>query len=218
MVLDIASIMSWLIPIIQSYGAVSVFVAFLVEEIILPIPSPLVAMAAGFVLIPATAALDQALGIAFFTITVPGAIAMTLGSLVIYAVGYYGGEKIINKYSRFFGMTVKDIEKTARKIEKSRRIWITIFLLRAIFVVPTSIVSVASGFMRLNWKKFAISTLIGAFPRIFVLSLIGWQLGSTYTSIGQNFSFIEDALFIILILALIGIAYYFYKKKHSKIK
>lgn len=214
--IDISGIMAWLFPIIQAYGAASVFIGFLIEEIILPIPSPLISMAAGFILIPASATLDQALGVAIFTITIPGAVAMTLGSLVIYAVGYYGGEKIINRFQRFFGVSVADIEKTARKMEKSRRIWVTIFLLRAIFVVPTSIVSLASGFMRLNWKKFALSTFIGALPRIFILSLIGWQLGATYATLGESFSFFEDlVLYAIVAVLVVGVALLVYRKKHA---
>lgn len=214
MAFDVSGFLAWLLPIIQQYGALSVFAGVLIEEIIIPIPSPLVLMAAGFVLIPATATLDQALGIAFFTITIPGAIAMTIGSLVIYAVGYYGGGKVVSRYGRFFGTTVSDIEKTAKKIEKSRRIWITVAVLRAIFVVPTSIVSLASGFMRLNWKKFALSTFVGAFPRIFILSLIGWQFGAAYVTTAESFSSIENIVFVALVvLAIIIIAFLIYRKK-----
>jgi membrane protein DedA with SNARE-associated domain len=214
--IDIAAFLAWLLPIIQTYGALSVFVGFFLEEVIIPIPSPLIAMAAGFILIPATATLDQALGVAFFTIMIPGAVAMTIGSLIIYAVAYYGGERIVNRFERFFGTTVADIEKTTRKIEKSKRIWITIAVLRIIFVVPTSIVSLASGFMRLNWKKFTISTFIGALPRIFILSLIGWQLGTAYITIAENFSSIENLLFYTIGgLIIIGAAFFVYRKKHK---
>lgn len=217
MAFDVSAFFVWLVPLIQMYGPVSVFIGVMIEEIIIPIPSPLVIMAAGFVLIPATATLDQALGIAFFTITVPGAVAMTIGSLIVYAIGYYGGEKVVNKFGRFLDTNVKEIEKTARRIEKSKRIWVTIALLRAIFVVPTSLVSITSGFMRLNWKKFTISTFIGAFPRIFMLSLIGWQLGATYATLADSFSFVEDLVFYTLgTLIILGVVFYIYRKKHSR--
>jgi membrane protein DedA with SNARE-associated domain len=214
--IDVTTIIAWLLPIIQQYGALSVFVGFFIEEIIIPIPSPLIAMGAGFILIPAAATLDQALGTAIFTIMIPGAAAMTLGSLVIYAVGYYGGEKIVNRFGRFLQTDVRSIEKTARRIEKSRRVWITIALLRAIFVVPTSIVSLASGFMHLNWKKFTVSTFIGALPRIFILSLIGWQLGAAYTTLASSFSSIESLLLYALgILVIAGVVFFVYRKRHS---
>ncbi|MCH7730796.1 hypothetical protein IID21_04775 [Patescibacteria group bacterium] len=39
-------------PIVVEYGAVGVFLATLLEEIIAPIPSPLVPLTAGFFLLP----------------------------------------------------------------------------------------------------------------------------------------------------------------------
>ena len=141
---------------------------------------------------------------------------MTIGSLIIYAIGYYGGEKVVNRFGHILGTNVGEIEKTARKIEKSRRIWITIAILRIIFVVPTSLVSITSGFMRLNWKKFAVSTFIGALPRIFILSLIGWKLGSAFTSIGESLKLAESTLFAVIILGMVFAVAFFIYKKHGK--
>lgn len=212
---DVSAFLAWLLPTIAVLGWVSVFIGVLIEEIIIPIPSPLVLMAAGFVLIPASASIDQALGIAFFTIAIPGAVAMTLGSLFVYAIGHYGGDAVINKFGRFLDTSVADVEKMGQKIQKSKRVWLTVFLLRIIFVVPTSIVSLASGLLHLDWKKFALSTFIGAIPRIFALSLIGWKVGDAFIAFAESFGSIENA---VLALIVVAIAAFYYLKIHRKKK
>ena len=46
-----AAILNWIMESIRSYGAWSVFIGVIIESVIVPIPSPLIIMGAGFVLI-----------------------------------------------------------------------------------------------------------------------------------------------------------------------
>ena len=119
----------------------------------------------------------------------------------------------MKRYGRFLGTNVSELKAASRKLEKKRSIWLTVALLRLIFVIPNSLISIVSGFMHLNWKKFAISTFIGSLPRIFILSLIGWQLGSAYTSIAEKLGSIENVLFAAGILAIVAVVYFVHKKK-----
>ena len=54
-------VVQWILVMIQAYGPYSVFVAVILEEILIPIPSPLVIMGAGFILIPAQLAFWDAM-------------------------------------------------------------------------------------------------------------------------------------------------------------
>ena len=46
-----SEILNWIMESIRAYGAWSVFVGVIIESVIVPIPSPLIIMGAGFVLI-----------------------------------------------------------------------------------------------------------------------------------------------------------------------
>jgi len=213
MAFDVQGFLAWLIPLVQAYGALSVFIAVIVEEIIVPIPSPLVPMAAGFILIPADASFFAASATIVYMIAIPGAIAVAIGSMVIYAVGYYGGERAIKRFRRFLGTNMDKIEKTSKKLEQGSRTWITIAVLRAVPIFPTSIVSLAAGIMHLSAKKFFLSTLIGAIPRMFILSVIGWQFGSTYIYIAEKFDVLENVIFVLAIALAVAGLYYFIKRR-----
>lgn len=70
----------------------------MLETFIAPIPSALIPMAAGFILISTNASLAEALTRCFYTIGLIGALATTIGSYFGYGVGYLGGKTIIDKW------------------------------------------------------------------------------------------------------------------------
>jgi len=49
----VTEILNWIMDSIRAYGAWSVFIGVIIESVIIPIPSPLVIMGAGFILISA---------------------------------------------------------------------------------------------------------------------------------------------------------------------
>ena len=191
---DPAALLAWATGLLQAYGALSVFGLVLLEEIVVPIPSPIFPMAAGFIFIPAGATILEAVWTSFFLIALPGAAAVVIGSLAIYAVGYYGGEAVIKRFHRFFGVSPEEMRNMTNKLE-NKRTWATIVVLRAIPVFPTSVVTLAAGILELDWKRFSIATFIGAIPRIMILSIIGWQFGGAFLAFAESFGLVETALF-----------------------
>src|SRR3989344_6158843 len=97
-------LVQWILVMIQAYGPYSVFVAVILEEVLIPIPSPLVIMGAAFILIPANLAFWDAIREIFFVIVVPASIASTIGSFFTYGIGYYGGRPQVAKSQQFFGV------------------------------------------------------------------------------------------------------------------
>jgi len=83
----VTEILNWIMDSIRAHGAWSVFVGVIIESVIVPIPSPLIIMGAGFVLISAELSFVQALVPITLQIVLPGSIASTLGAYVGYAIG-----------------------------------------------------------------------------------------------------------------------------------
>ncbi|MBS3051288.1 MAG: VTT domain-containing protein [Candidatus Aenigmarchaeota archaeon] len=194
-------LVQWILVMIQAYGPYSVFVAVILEEVLIPIPSPLVIMGAAFILIPANLAFWDAIREIFFVIVVPASIASTIGSFFTYGM-----------FQKFLGVNWVDIQKKEKQFEKGKKVWTTIALLRAIPFFPIAIVSLTAGVLRLSWKKYALATFIGSIPRTFILAIIGWQLGSAYISIASRLSELESLLAVVVIAA---IAYGLYRYRHK---
>src|SRR3989338_2256504 len=108
-------LIAWVLTLIQAYGPYSVFFAVILEEVLIPIPSPLVIMGAAFILIPADIAFWEGIWRIFLIIVIPASIASTIGSFFCYGIGYYGGRRLINRFQRFLGISWIDVEKREKQ-------------------------------------------------------------------------------------------------------
>lgn len=205
----------FILEFIKTHAALAVFFGVLIEEVVIPIPSSLILLGSGFLLIPPELALADALVRILLVIVIPASVAATIGSFFPYAIGYYGGERIVKKLGRLLDFSWKDVQKTGRKLGHENKIWAALVVARAAIIVPMSVVAVAAGALRLPWKKYALATFVGTIPRALILALAGWKFGGTYTSLTGGLNLIEQLMaFSFLSFA----AYFFYrhlKKRRS---
>ncbi len=193
--------------VVREYGAIGVFLAALSEEIIAPIPSSLVAMFAGFLLVPAEYTWLQALPAAFFKVALPMGVGITIGSLFFYAVAYFGGKPIILRYGKWFGLRWSLIEKTEAKFIKGRTDEIILLSLRSLPFVPSVAISAFCGLVHYPIKTFIVVSFIGSSIRSMIMVMTGWYVRGTYGAyagiVSQVETFIFIALFIVLIVFLL---------------
>ena len=198
-----ADILDWIMNSIRAYGPWSVFVGVIIESVIVPIPSPLIIMGAGFILISAELNFLQALAPILLQIVLPGSIASTLGAYIGYAIGYYGGKPMVDRWERFLGFSWKDVEALERRFQ-SGQVKTSIFFLRALPVFPLSVISAAAGLLRLPINQFSLWTFYGTIPRCLLLGYLGWGLGETYQGIAKGLDKAEGIVSGILILSIFG--------------
>ncbi len=198
----ISALIQQLELVVGKYGAIGVFLAALLEEIIAPIPSTLVAMFAGFFLVPAEYTWLQATTVAFFKVAIPMGIGITLGSLFFYAVAYFGGKPIIMRYGKWFGLSWGLIEKTEEKFIKGYTDEIILLSLRSLPFVPSVAISAFCGLVRYPIKTFIIFSFIGSVIRSVIMAIIGWQVHDAYISYAEIISRIETFVFIAIVITL----------------
>jgi membrane protein DedA with SNARE-associated domain len=201
----LADILNWIMDSIRAYGPWSVFVGVIIESVIVPIPSPLIIMGAGFVLISPELKFAEALLPILLQIVLPGSIASTVGAYIGYGIGYFGGKPVIDRWKNFLGFSWSDLEAMERRF-KASGIKASIFFLRALPIFPLSVISAAAGLLRLPIKQFSLWTFYGAIPRCLLLAYLGWGLGETYQGIAKGIDRAEtivSALLIIMIIAVI---------------
>lgn len=187
---------------IKSHGVVSVALAGLVEQIIVPIPSPLVPMAAGFFFVPKEFFnLFELFKNLFNKAALPFAIGSTIGSTMVYLIAFFGGKWLIEKFKKWLGIEWEDVEAIKKKYFKGRVIdELVIFLSRAIPVLPSVLFSAACGAIRIKPVNFYLFTFLGLLVRGMVLGWVGWQSGEALFAVSGSFDKWEKILSVILVL------------------
>ena len=199
--MPVTEILNWIMDSIRAHGAWSVFVGVIIESVIVPIPSPLIIMGAGFVLISAELSFVQALVPITLQIVLPGSIASTLGAYIGYAIGYLGGKPLVDRWKTFLGFSWNDVEALERRFQAGQ-VNTTIFFLRALPIFPLSVISAAAGLLRLPISQFSLWTFYGTIPRCLFLAYLGWGLGETYQGIAKGIDKAEGIVSGILILSI----------------
>jgi membrane protein DedA with SNARE-associated domain len=193
----------WIMESIRAYGPWSVFAGVIIESVIVPIPSPLIIMGAGFILISSELSFLEALVPIALQIVLPGAIASTLGAYIGYAIGYYGGKPLVDQWERFLGFSWRDVEALERRFQ-SGQVKNTIFFLRALPIFPLSVISAAAGLLRLPLNQFSVWTFYGTIPRCLLLAYLGWGLGETYQGFAKGIDRAEGIVSGILLVVILG--------------
>ncbi len=215
----IEMIVLFLEKILVPYGALGVFVASFIEEVIAPIPSAIVLLASGFLFLHGEPFSLVYLSKLFLIIVIPAGVGMALGSLFIYGIAYWSGKPAIVRFGNYFGISWSDVEKAESKFAKSTADEIAIILLRALPVVPNTAVSALCGLIRFPILKYLLFSMIGLFLRALVLAVIGGQVGSIYDNYGIYIEKIENYImlgFVLITVAIFGGLYYRGKVKHNK--
>lgn len=213
----IEKLVSILQSIVLEYGAVGVFFAALIEEVIAPIPSAIVPLTAGFFLLPAHQTfLETTTGMALI-VALPIALGLTLGSFFVYFVGFFGGKPIIIKWGTWFGLHWNEIESIEKKLTHGRRDEVVLFVLRAVPIVPNAAISGFCGLVHYPFRSFVIVTLFGSFVRAFILGIIGWQAGEAYAAYAEIISTMEKYIFaVLLIFVAMILGWIYFSKRGSK--
>ncbi|MHA2060086.1 MAG: DedA family protein [Candidatus Ranarchaeia archaeon] len=188
---------------IQSLGWVGVFIGVLIESLIAPIPSPIIPMAGGVILIPPDISILEAFLQVFFIIGLVGAIAGTIGSTLGFILGYYGGKPVIERWGKWFAVNWDEVNRWGRKIEEKNRGGPLVFTARAVPVVPMVIISFAAGAIRYEPKRFFLWTFLGSLPRNLILGMLGWSLGAAYGGWASLLETWENAILIIIVVAVV---------------
>jgi membrane protein DedA with SNARE-associated domain len=175
---------------ITGYPALIVLMAM--ESMIFPVPSEAVMPFAGFLI--AEGKMSWFLAIFFST------LGTLIGSLISYAMGYYGGNKFVKHFGRYFLLDEKALVWTEHWFSKHGSK--TIFISRFIPVVR-HLISIPAGIGKMPLKKFITYTFLGGVIWNSFLLYTGVLLQEKWALVQQYSHSIDIAIIIIFILAVI---------------
>lgn len=208
----IESLLIFLETNILPWGALGVFVASVVEEVIAPIPSALIMTMSGFLLVSGSFS-SATLYSLIFKVALPAALGVTIGSLVVYFVAKFGGRLVIEKWGRYIGLYWSDVEKLQSKLQGTKRDEFIIGGARILPIVPSVAISAFCGIIEMPLSKYFVVTLMGTFFRGLILGTIGWQVGNVYTRYAKLISSIENMVLLSTILFFLVVIVLKYKGK-----
>jgi membrane protein DedA with SNARE-associated domain len=176
------------IPFLDSlYGAVGylgVLVAMAIESAMIPLPSELILPYAGFLISDPTKIEPLSHGRwEFWIVVLVATIGNTIGSLIGYAIGAWGGRPFLERYGRYLLIRHHDIELAERFFDRYGAA--TAFFSRLLPIVRTFI-SFPAGVARMPLRTFIAYSAAGAFLWSILLVYAGTVLGSNWVKIRET--------------------------------
>ena len=192
------------IPFLNTlYGAVGyigVMVAMAIESAMIPLPSELILPYAGFLISdPSQLEPLSRSPWGFWIVVVVATIGNTIGSLIAYAIGAYGGRPFLERYGRYLLIRPHEIEIADDFFQRHGAA--TVFFGRLLPIVRTFI-SFPAGVTRMPLRKFIAYSTAGAVPWSIALVWAGEQLGANWVDIRHALQPFDLAIAVAVVLAV----------------
>jgi membrane protein DedA with SNARE-associated domain len=193
------------IPFLNSlYGAVGyvgVLIAMAIESAMVPLPSELILPYAGFLVSDPSKLEPLTKGPwAFWIVVVAATIGNTIGSLIAYAIGAWGGRPFLERWGRYLLIRHHEIELAERFFDKYGSA--TAFFSRLLPIVRTFI-SFPAGVARMPLGRFVAYSTAGAFLWSMLLVYAGTVLGANWVDIRHALQPFDLAIAVAVIAAVV---------------
>ena len=192
-------LVEFLTNLFQTIGWSGVVVIMALESANIPIPSEVTMPLSGWMLV-------QAVGLtpwhALLLGGLWGAVGCTLGSILSYALGAWGGRPLVERYGKYILVSEEDLVKADRWFSRWGD-WAA-FLSRLLPIVRTFI-SFPAGVVRMNFARFSFFSFVGSFIWCALLAMGGYYFGEHWEQLRAIMRPFDIP--VALVLAA-GVAYY----------
>ena len=186
----------FVLNLISSYGYFGMFIGMVLEAVIIAIPSELIL---------ATGGILASNGIfTFWGAFLTGLIGSVFCAIVIYFMGYFGGQPFVKKYGKYFFMKEEDLSKSDSWFNKYGMLSA---LIGRNFPIIRTLISLPIGITRQSFIKFVIYTTIGSIPWTLLFVYLGYCLGENWVIIITYINYLKIPIRIILVLLIIIFIY-----------
>jgi|SRR5580658_648297 membrane protein DedA with SNARE-associated domain len=186
---------------VADYGYWAVALALLGESAGVPVPGEFTLLLASFLAYSA-----HQLHLGWIVVVATG--AATLGGCLGYALGYYGGRPLLDRYQNAFRISPATMKRGEDMF--ARHGAAAIFLSRFIFGLRTFAGPLA-GVLRMPWQAFALFNFLGAAVWVTVVASAGYFFGQHWHTLLRTMQRFNIA---VLIVAVVVILYLWWRHRH----
>ena len=176
--------------VVSDLGLLGIFVLMLVESACIPIPSEVTMLFAGFGVSQGKHGLAA--------IVVAGTLGNLVGSWLAYAVGFYGGGRLLNRRAGRLLTHGNGLERAQRWFDRYGSA--SVLLARMLPFVRTFI-SLPAGIARMKFGRFSLFTLLGCIPWVLALAALGDVAGHNWTHWQEHLRYVDYAVLGIAVAA-----------------
>src|SRR6188472_1877477 len=202
----LSDITTWVTTAIGDYGLYAVFVLMLVDAVF-PAASEVVMVYAGALAAGAFANQNVVLfgqtiddgWPAYIAIALAGTIGYTLGAIIGWAIGLYGGRPYLERHGRWLHLDAEKLDRAERWFERWGD-W-AVFLGRLTPVIR-SFVSIPAGVMEVPFVRYTLLTLAGSAIWCFGFAGIGWALGASWEDFQHGFHYVDYLVAAVVVAAV----------------
>ena len=183
----------WILITVNGWGYAGIFILMALESTVLPVPSELVLIPAGYL------AYQGEMNV--LAIWLASTVGSLFGASVNYAFALWVGRPFLERYGRWFFVRPALLHKTDAFF--ARHGAISTFTGRLIPGIR-HLISLPAGLARMNLVTFSLYTLIGAGLWSAVLIAMGWFIGGNEGLIKDNLPLVTAAVLVFVGLTLGG--------------
>lgn len=176
------------------------FAGSFVEEVLAPVPSPVVMTAAGSI-----AATQQKVMSYLLVLSLIGATGKTIGAVIVYVIADKAEDILVGRFGRFIGVKQEEIMALGKRFKGT---WKDVFLLtflRALPIMSSAVVSIGSGVIKIRMRVYLVATFIGTVIRDFFYLYVGFTGVETLYRLVEGFDSIESIIQAMVAVAIVGI-------------
>lgn len=191
-----AHVLAWLSQVIISvishlgYGGITLLMA--IESACIPLPSEIILPFSGYLVFTGRFHLAA--------VALAGAVGCNLGSMVAYAVGYYGGRPLAERYGRWLLLSPHDLERADAWFARYGDG--TVLVSRMLPLVRTFI-ALPAGVARMPFLRFNVYTFLGSLPWCWLLAWAGVRLGQHWDHLRIYFHRFDLAIGALLLVGVV---------------
>lgn len=186
---------------IAALGYWGIAIGMAIESANIPLPSEIILPFGGYLV--STGQLN------FFWAAMAGTIGGTVGSILSYLLGIWGGRPFLLRYGRYIGISRKNFDMAERWFLRYGEA--TVFFTRLMPIIRTFI-SLPAGISGMNFPRFVFYTFLGSLPWCFFLTYLGMKLGEHWEDLKPWFHRM-DVVVAALIVVVVGYVWWKRKKK-----
>lgn len=192
-----------------------VIIASFIEEVIAPVPALAVLMTTG-----SLAAIQGRTVPELLPLILLATIGKSIGAIIVYFLADKVGVLMVSKFGKFFEITPADIERLGSKITDGPRDYLILTLIRAAPIIPSSVVSVGSGLLKIPFRVYMVATVLGTIFRDGFFLYVGYTgtefLSTLATDTDNVESLLQNGFILIVLMSLMYLFYRHRKKAHRQ--
>jgi membrane protein DedA with SNARE-associated domain len=190
-----------------------VMIGGIVEEIIAPIPSPLVSTLSGGIVEA------QGLGIPYLLwICALATFAKTIGAWIFYVIGDKLEDLAVPRFGKYIGVSHKELEYFGSYFKGTWKDKVVLLVIRSIPVMPSTPVSLLCGILKIDRKTFAFATYVGFYIRNLCFMLLGYTGLAAAGSLMNGIESAEKALQIGIVAAGVCVLGWLYLRRRKMMR